>query len=187
MTLGAKKIDLKNPLIEIYRLHVSACLSGNGKGDFLVVPVWWVVGGVVFPVGSVGVWIRQSESPVGTALALEIYRDKKKQAFFRTVCIAHPLHSLITMAAYAVSTLMVKINITVQTRGQTDIWNLPIGAQENFVEVSCPLLNRDKKCFFTAPTVNAAWLKASALVRLGWGKGQSSNQRNGAAQLSASL
>jgi hypothetical protein len=115
------------------------------------------------------------------------YISRQKKAFFRTVCIAHILHSIITRAAYAVSPVMVKMNITVQIRGRTDIWNLPIGAQEYFVEVSFPLLNRDKKFFCTAPTVNAAWLKASALVPLGWGKGQSCNQRNGAAQLTASL
>ena len=39
----------KHPLVESYRLHVSACSPGGGKVDFLVGPVWWVVGGVVFP------------------------------------------------------------------------------------------------------------------------------------------
>ena len=62
-------------------------------------------------------------------------KSRQKIAFFRTVCISTLPAFALAHSACAVSPLIDKIDITVQTRGRTDFWNLPIGAWEYFVEV----------------------------------------------------
>ena len=61
--------------------------------------------------------------------------SRQKIAFFRTVCISTLSAFALAHSACAVSPLIDKIDITVQTRGRTDFWNLPIGVWEYFVEV----------------------------------------------------
>ena len=71
----------------------------------------------------------------GSAAAGAPDKSRQKIAFFRTVCISTLSAFALAHSACAVSPLIDKIDITVQTRGRTDFWNLPIGAWEYFVEV----------------------------------------------------
>ena len=97
----------------------------------------------------------------------------QKNAFFRLVHSAHVPRSTNARATCAVSLLADEMSATAQTRGPTDLRNIPKGEETNAEKVTLRPFKSGQIRTCVAPTVDAAWRCASALVPLGWGKDQS--------------
>ena len=90
----------------------------------------------------------------------------QKNAFFRLVHSAHVPRSTVSLLADEMSA-------TAQTRGPTDLRNIPKGEETSAEKVTLRPFKSGQIRTCVAPTVDAAWRCASALVPLGWGKDQS--------------